>query len=325
MQLQLEKNILRPLSPGRYEIFSFCVQRQLKVRMKVDLDYVYRSEASCMSAAVDVCWLTDDEFLVGFQSGLVELIDVHHRKLRGGEELDLPVIGMARVDSDRVIVQTKAGNVTLFEISEPRTSFKKQWSVSSKQSVSFARPAVVASVCLFVQTGQSLLGFIDIETGNLEGTIDLSKSIVCENPGLVVGIVVNEHDFLVLTESGSIVRIDSVSRKILQGNCQTKFPESGAVPTCFSANSVVGFSNGSIVENGNIDRRIFPNTVGVGAIGDDGRIIGGWNGELFGFPDQPHSASIRSISVNESRTRIAVASTDGRVSVWYIDSDEENS
>jgi hypothetical protein len=174
------------------------------------------------------------------------------------------------------------------------------------------------------------LGIVNVDTGNVDHEIELPK-----NSGQVVSIGVREPDiFLVLTESGSVFSITSEGK---QGSfLSVRFPDTSVPPTAMcvlpSAELLVGFSNGSIGIEKSIEHKWITNnsrsSSGVGSLaslnGHSSIVAGFWNGRITVNPeegwdkDQPHMGSIRSIVSNSNR--VAIASSDGRVSVWSINS-----
>ena len=313
--------------------FFICVEVNHQYTEPVmELDYVYRSKASDMSPAVDVCWMSSESnqlLAVGFQSGLVEVIDVDNRELRSSHRMDKPVTGLCAVDDSLLLIQTKSDSLSLFN-----TEWKIQWSVSTKTAVSFSRPAVAGGriVCCVI-AGQWTLGFVNIETGNLESKIDLSLVVPSSsNPGSVVSIITRmspcgeEDSFVVLVETGHLVEIAwdgklYVFKRVLS----IPFPEGSVIPTTLAMGTtgevlVVGFSDGSVLrQETKTDRsfeKLFPSGVGAVEISGQKLICGDWTGNVTLTDDQPHIASIRSIVCRQHR--VAIASTDGRVSLWFL-------
>ena len=292
----------------------------------MELDYVYRSRASEMAPAVDVVWLSDSVMAVAFQTGLIELINVEDRSLVSSYNVAGTIMGLCTISANEVLVQTKSGSLYFFNVS----GWKCMWSISTKTAISFARPVVTERRACFVLKSQSVVGLVNIDTGNLDHEIELPKG-----SGQVVSIAVREPGlFLVLTESGSVFSITTEGK--LELFLSVRFPDSSVPPTAMcvlpSGELLVGFSNGSVGLEKSVDgnhKWISINgssNSGVGSIVsfNNGKaiVVGYWNGRIAVHPedgwdkDQPHMGSIRSIASNSHR--VAIASTDGRVSVWSI-------
>jgi hypothetical protein len=276
----------------------------------VELDFVYRSQCSGMAPAVDVGFLTHDLVVIAFQNGLIEIVDLETRELVDQCLLeDKSITGICVLDSEHIIVQTKGDSITFLRIK----NWKTLWSISTKKSASFSRPVVIGRTVCFVVSGQHELGFVNIDTGCLEQTL-----LLPDNPGLVTCMEKKDEKLIVLTESGNIFTIADEDNKVkIQKTERIKFPDQSAVPTCLTG-SVVGFSDGSILKDGEFvkvsDRGIGDMT----RTADNFLLIGGWNGVVCPSDGhQPHIASIRAIAC--SGKRAAFASTDGRVSIWYLD------
>lgn len=278
-----------------------------------------------MAPAVDVVWLTDNFMAVAFQTGLIEVVNVSHRTLISSYNVVGNITSLCSVTKNKLLVQTKSGSLHFFDTNPWRC----MWSVSTKTAISFARPVVSQSHACFVIKSQLVLGLVNLDTGNVDNEIELPK-----NSGQIVSIGVREEPdiFLVLTESGSVFSITSEGKKRLF--LSVHFPNSSVCPTsmCVRSSSelLVGFSNGCIGIEKLGDHEWITNisksSSGVGSIaslnGQSSIVAGFWNGRIDVNPeegwdkDQPHMGSIRSIVSNSNR--VAIASSDGRVSVWSI-------
>jgi WD40 repeat protein len=285
--------------------------------MKWELDYVYRSVSSDLAPAVDVVWSSDTDLVIAFQNGLIEVVDVENRIVRSKTNFNEPIVGITMCDKNRLVVQSKSGSVSVWTIGE----WKCLWSFSVKSAVSFAGPVVMENTVCFVSKGQSVLGFVDLETAQLITQLDLD-SILNKPPGMIVALGISSSCFLALTEAGQIIKFSSQGK--VSGCRQDLVVPRNSVPTALhvSGEVFVGFSDGSVF---NITEGPKSPSAGVGAICSvqSELVVGLWDGRIQCVPpqtaaeDQPHIASIRSIAYN-SLDRFAVASTDGRVSVWFI-------
>ena len=273
----------------------------------VELDFVYRSLASEMAPAVDAGWLSDELLVVGFLNGLAEVVNVDSRELISAHRLEgKSITGICVVDTNHVAIQTKGDSITFFRLPE----WKVFWSISTKKAVSFARPVIIDRTVCFVINGQAEMGFVNIDTGNLE-----YKLLLPESPGLVTAIENHENNFKILTESGTIFSVSGDGSKI-NGSHRIVFPDQSAVPTSM-VSGIVGFSDGSIFKDGSLSKSM-ESGIGALTVSSEGiLLVGGWDGTVLPCDNQPHIASIRSITSRANR--VAVASTDGRVSLWYLD------
>ena len=119
------------------------------------------------------------------------------------------------------------------------------------------------------------------------------------------------------------MEVSPADRKVVKTS-SIRFPSDSVIPTCLgirSSETVVGFSNGQLFrDKSDTFETPLRGCSGIGAIDfarDDLMIAGNWRGHITQTEDQPHIASIRSI-VSSGGSRVAIASTDGRVSIWYV-------
>ena len=293
----------------------------------MELDYVHRSSQSDLSPVVDVIWTGPTSMIVGFSNGLIEIIDVEERRLITSFHLDKALLGICAAGQNKILIQAKYGSVSLHQFDV----WKCLWTVSTKSASSFSRPAVYkdALACV-VSEGQSVLSLINIETGYVEKAFNVHDALPGAK-GMVVAIQSgNESDpFWILTESGHLISL-STTGSVLR-SIQIAFPHVESVPTSLWVDRVdvfgiVGFSTGQIDRTFPNRERLFEIDGGVGSLcvcRQTHIIAGSWKGSLYTsgskLEDQPHFASIGKVAVDPLETRIAAGSSDGRVSLYFID------
>ena len=305
-----------------------CVK---SIAEEMELDYVYRSRQSEMAPVADCVWLTEELLVVAFRTGLIEIVDVETRAVVATHKLEnKTILSIASVvGSQKIFIQTKADSVSLFQIED----WKCLWTVSTSTAVTFARPTVAGDRVCFVSKGQSVMSMVNIETGYVERQIDLAPTGA---NGITVAIAVSGDGWQALTESVHVVSVSADGK--VDTVIRVPFPstQESVIPTAFFSRSadswIVGFSDGSLqelsfatgrksLESNPLD---IPVQGGIGAVtkSASGMVLGGtWQGHIFTLPevpdqDQPHSSSI--VKACCSLVRAAVASTDGRVSVWDL-------
>jgi len=291
----------------------------------MELDYVHRSRLSDLSPVADIAWVETNVLFVAFRNGLIELLDVEKRELITSFNIDGTILGLTPCSSNEVIVQTKSGAVSLYRFD----AWKCMWTLSTKTAASFAKPVFSNGTALVVSQGQSTLSFINIETGYSEKQVN-----VCDIVPLAKGMVVSMEntklsgEFLVLMESGHLIFLNengSLLRKM-----QASFPNAeSSVPTALWTGDdfdLVGFSCGHVrkVSRGeNCHHMTVSEGVGALSVYRGNVIVGSWRGELSDFEkkikDQPHGASIVKLALDCDESRLAVASTDGRVSLFFTE------
>lgn len=291
----------------------------------MDLDYVYRSRASQLAAVADIAWMSETFLAVVFTDGLIEVIDVDNRSLVSSFRMDSKtVVGMASTSTGSLVIQTKGDGLHHLRYED----WKCLWTVSTKSAVSFAHPVVVANTVFCIGSGQSNLVIINLDTAYTEKSIDLTAH-GCR--GMVAAIHAYGDKVAVLTESGHVARISGLGDvHSVEPFTSTRGSES-VVATSLSlaadGSCIVGYSTGEVIMSGS---EIFKSRAGIGATDLLGQylVIGTWRGNLWAVDmeskvatdlNTPHHSSVTRVASNRV-SRVAAASSDGRVSIWYVDS-----
>lgn len=284
----------------------------------MELDYVYRSRKSDMAPVADCVWLSDELLAVAFRTGLVELVDVDSRSVLSSVMLEgKTLLSIAAVGNDRLIVQTKADSVSLYDW----TQWKCLWTISTSTAVTFARPCVLNDQVAFVCKAQGTVAIVTLDTGYVEATYDLTSTGAA---GMTVALACSPTAWATLTESGHLIHFTHKAGSAVDQQCQPiTLPQGESViPTALhvdsSGEAIIGFSNGEVLSAAGAEFFTSQDS-GIGALTKtiSGRIVGGtWRGHIFPSNDQPHCASI--VKVAAAASRVAIASTDGRVSLWDL-------
>ena len=298
----------------------------------MELDYVYRSRLSELAPVGDTAWIDKDTLVVGFTSGLLEIVNVEERQLLSSTQLEGKIIcAIAVVDSHRLVIQSRGDSVSLF--TDASGTWKPEWTVSTKTAVSFSKPVLIELYVFFVSHGQSVIYVVDTVTGTTVTSVDVTTTVAS---GMVTSIDRVGDEAIVLTESGHIVVLSQTGGLVSTSHVTFKTDDTAdsVVPSALAVKSsrecLVGYSNGTIHKH-SVDSTIplfsSPLKGGVGwiVVEADVTVMGTWKGNLYtairdGEPTavrSPHVCSIVRIAGNGG-TRLAVASTDGRVSVWDI-------
>ena len=291
----------------------------------MDLDYVYRSRASQLAAVADIAWLSETVLAVVFADGLIEVIDVDDRSLVSSFRMDSKtVVGMASTGRESLVIQTKGDGLHHLRIEEG----KCLWTVSTKSAVSFAHPVVVGNMVFCVGSGQSTLVVINLDTAYTEKCIDLTAH-GCR--GMVAAITAYGDTVAVLSESGHVARVSRLGDVVSVDHVISTRSSESVVATSLSLTAdgtcIVGFSEGEVIMSGS---EIFKSRAGIGATDllDQYLVVGTWRGKLWAVDRHskvatdlitPHHSSVTRVASNRV-SRVAAASSDGRVSIWYLDS-----
>jgi hypothetical protein len=242
------------------------------------------------------------------------------------------IIGVIAPSERTLIVHSKTDKLRryVWENSKYRADPILAWSISAKSAVSFSKPVVVSGSYLMAPfTGQSTLGVYHLTTGTpaMEpvDTTSLGAS------GMVMALSSRGNQCIVLTESGHLISIipsEKTTHMIRDSLPQTERTDQAPTPTALfvsASTMAVGFSDGTVWTDQEGKISVSPGD-GIGAITciGDSLLCGTWKGHLRWIGDanksltSPHACSIVSMEVSPCGTRLAVGSTDGRVSFWDI-------
>ena len=156
--------------------------------------------------------------------------------------------------------------------------------------------------------------------------------IIKRSPAEILGI---------LTESGHVISLSVLSGKVSSVD-DVIFPplsarEESIIPISLKETSsqilLVGYTDGTIKRSGTPEEVLYRDTSGSGISSiqemRENILIATWKGSIFMVDGEtgrlierfksPHVCQITKISMNSNQTRIAIASTDGRVSIWELD------
>ncbi len=296
-------------------------------------EFVHRSSASGLASVTAVAWIYDNILAVGFETGLVEIVDFDERRsVHSFVSENSAVVGITTFGASKVFIQSKARSLVMYTFSGDFREWTVLWSIAAPSAVTFARPIVVAGNYLVAVTaGQSGISFICPLTGiPILDKVDLAKS--GDAKGMVVSMCEHKDRALILMESGHVLSIHPPEATV-SDYAHIAFPQgsesSYILPTCMSSihgEVLVGFSDGSI-HTVHSPKKVSLAT-GIGALVSmgDNVIVGTWKGGLglldvaawkFEYFRSPHASSITCVCCSAGDCGVvAVGSTDGRVSFW---------
>lgn len=303
---------------------------------KLEIEFIHRSSQCQLSPVGDVTWLSESVFAIGFQSGLVEIVDAEERRVVKSYVFDNPVHGLCgeyrHVNDIDLFIQLKGDKVLCVHVSEDR--WDEVWTIPCSTAITFSKPILLdnGNILAFIASGQTRIVFADTKNGTILHELDLA--LQPEAKGIVTGISRGSDSIFCLVESGKVVQIGLGDWAIktntvafpMEPSIESTIPSS--IETSKDGTCIIGFSNGSVrLLNGTDD--LFKGANGIGCMrtipNSNLVILGTWKGELY-FLDgvtneclrSPHATNICQISVSPGNDRVAVASTDSRVSIWSL-------
>jgi WD40 repeat protein len=238
-----------------------------------------------------------------------------------------------------IFVQIKGETVRRIDVRD--SEWKEIWRIDTKTSVSFSKLTICEAeqVIAFPSATQDTLSLARIPDGVVVKSLSLSKNTP-PAAGMIVCMVKSQEQcentrLNALTESGHIVSLNPTNGEVISIR-KVEFPSDSTVdsviPTAMmnvgNGDWLIGFSNG-IVSRLEDASEWYQDSQRPGiscmlACGDD-ILLATWKGTLCILnkdgkvvqrPRSPHSCSISHVSV--SGNRVAVGSTDGRVSIWEL-------
>ncbi len=281
-------------------------------------------------------WLNDETLAVGYECGLLEIIDTDSRTIIASTKYDKPITGVCGKENARgtfsLYVQLKGGDLISTCVSEGE--WVRVWSDACNTAISFAKPLLIngGDHIVYVRSGQHKVAFVGAKDGKLVREVDLTSSPGTK--GIVTASCIRGANVLFLTESGAIVETDGTGANAVTIHvCFPKDPKHESIIPSATASMVddsvlVGFSNGMVTSVSG-EKTYLSSKGGIAIIRSLPRtsqaVIGTWKGTLYLMRDEivtevrtPHACNICQISVSLNGTNVAVASTDGRVSVWNL-------
>jgi len=279
--------------------------------------------------------------VIAYESGLVEIVNVEEREILSSFLFLKPVVSVLGYIKDgfaKIFVHIKCDSVKCMCVNTDGT-WEQAWSFNNPTAVSFAKMILNMQngAIVFPSSGQNTVSVARIEDGYLLGEVQISNS----NRGVAGMISAMTHKSCshvsLLTESGHVVTVDLPSCDIVSTE-EIRFPGDPHVDSIipisleYSSGGVcsIGYSNGIIQK---IDKDVhewYKDTRGSGIscikrLGEDKYIIATWKGSVAVVDDNglavvvlktPHTCNLSQVAATSQR--VAVASTDGRVSIWVL-------
>lgn len=280
-------------------------------------------------------WLEDDVLAIVYECGLVEVLESESRSLLASRKFDKQITGVCGKVIDEyteLYILFKGGDLACMHVRDG--VWMTIWSVSCGTAISFAKPILLNKdgVIVHVRSGQHVVAFTRVADGKSVAELDIGTLV--DAKGIITGSCVRESTVALLTESGLIVEVDGaegvqrMSRVVFPVDPQNESVIPTAIESMTDGTLAVGFSNG-LVSSASGEKVYLSTKGGIGCIRNLPQsstvVVGTWKGNLFCVANEtaldlqsPHACNVCQVAVSPSGGRMAVASTDGRVSVWNL-------